>query len=77
MQTCTRCGARWLHYQVEYEAFSESGRWFRGLIPELDPGPFFGRNAVAYLERLPWYFGGGSYFGGRVRKMSGKVPADL
>jgi hypothetical protein len=27
---CRSCGRLWLHYFVEYEAFSESGRCYRG-----------------------------------------------
>jgi hypothetical protein len=33
---CKNCGCYWLHYFVEYEAFTGSGRYFMGLItPEI------------------------------------------
>lgn len=32
IETCKNCGVLWLHYFVEYEAFTASGRWSRGLI---------------------------------------------
>jgi hypothetical protein len=28
-------------------------------------------NAASTLEELPWYFAGGSYFGGNVHRASG------
>jgi hypothetical protein len=31
-RTCRSCGR--LRYHVEYEGFTGSGRWFRGLLPE-------------------------------------------
>ncbi len=75
--TCQQCGTRWLHYLVEYEAFTASGRWFRGLIlsaPRETPIP---SAAIAYLEGLPWYFLGGSYFGSTGMRGAGKIQADL
>ncbi len=36
VQTCQACGRKWVHYFVEYEAFSNSGRWYRGPVtPEM------------------------------------------
>ncbi len=29
---CLHCDRLWLRYAVEYEGFSHSGRWARGLI---------------------------------------------
>src|SRR6187200_2159565 len=59
---CKNCGRCWLHYFVEYEAFSRSGRWFRGLITEEQATRVTPENAAALLESLPWHFFGGSYF---------------
>jgi hypothetical protein len=77
IQTCKRCGTKWLHYLVEYEAFTTSGRWFRGLISEEALAAITPSGAIPYLEQLPWYFMGGSYFHSRGRRSSGKIHADL
>lgn len=76
LETCRHCGTRWLHYLVEYEAFTGSSRWFRGLITEQDLARITPEGAVPFLESLPWYFEGGSYFDSRGRRGSGPVPAD-
>ncbi|HKJ88261.1 MAG TPA: hypothetical protein VKA48_07115, partial [Gammaproteobacteria bacterium] len=34
LKTCKTCNRKWLRYHVEYGAFSRSGRWYRGLVPE-------------------------------------------
>lgn len=62
IETCKRCGSLWLRYCYEIEAFSQSGRWYRGLvtpevIAELQP-----EHAPVILAALPWYFYGGSYY---------------
>lgn len=77
LETCRRCGALWLVYQVEYEGFSGSGRWFRGLLAPEDRSAITPRGAVAYLEGLHWYFAGGSYFGSPGAVSRGRVPVDL
>jgi len=76
-ETCKACGRQWLHYFVEYEAFSKSGRWFRGLATAEMLRSLRPETAVALLESLPWYFYGGSYFGTTGRKGSGRVRVDL
>jgi hypothetical protein len=77
VETCKACGARWLRYFVEYEAFSGSGRWYRGLVsPDVLSG-LTPSQAPAVLEGLPWYFYGGSYFGTTGSKGSGPVRLDL
>lgn len=77
LHTCPACGAPWLHYQVEYEAFSRSGRWFCGRLDESSAARVSASNAIATLAALPWYWAGGSYFDGGVSKGSGPVPVDL
>jgi hypothetical protein len=75
IQTCRHCGSTWLHYRVEYEAFSRSGRWFRGPItPELS---ITAENAVDVLADMPWYFFGGSYFESTGRRGFGPPRVDL
>jgi hypothetical protein len=77
IETCRHCGAKWLHYLVEYEAFSESGRWYRGLATPEMLRSLRPDGAVALLEGLPWHFYGGSYFRTRGRRGSGPVLVDL
>lgn len=74
---CPLCGADWLHYRVEYEAFSGSGRWFCGRLAEGAPADLSAADAIATLAALPWYWAGGSYFNGETGKGSGPVPVDL
>ena len=72
---------KWVKFQsaltVEYEAFTASGRWFRGILSEKDALTITPENAIAYLESLPWYFAGGSYFQSTGFKTHGKIHADL
>ena len=34
IKTYKKCNRKWLHYYVSYEGFSESGRWYRGVISD-------------------------------------------
>jgi hypothetical protein len=77
VETCKACGSMWLRYFVEYEAFSESGRWYRGLVTAGQVERLTAEQAPALLESLPWYFYGGSYFRTYGRKGSGSIRADL
>lgn len=77
LHTCSACGAQWLHYRVEYEAFSRSGRWFCGRLDETAARTVSAETAVGTLAAMPWYWTGGSYFDDEVGKSSGPVPVDL
>ena len=59
---CKICGALWLKYFVEYEAFRASGRYFMGLIAEGQARDIKPEEAVDYLRSLDWYLYGGSFF---------------
>lgn len=77
LETCKICGEKWLHYLVEYEAFTASGRWFRApisceVLEILTP-----KQAIPYIERQSWYFRGGSYFKSSGMRASGPTHADL
>jgi len=76
LETCKACGQMWLRYFVEYESFSESGRWYRGpvtpeMVESLRP-----EQAPELLAGLPWRFSGGSYFRSQGRRGSGPLFLD-
>lgn len=60
--TCKKCGSRWLNYALEYEGYSQSGRWYRCLLPPVTLGLLRPDTAVDLLESSSWYFQGGPYF---------------
>jgi hypothetical protein len=77
VETCKACGSRWLRYFVEYEAFSQSGRWYRGLVTEEMLESLKPEQAAELLASLPWHFYGGSYFRTLGRRGSGPILVDL
>ena len=77
INSCKRCNSMWLGYFVEYESFSSSGRWYKGLISSEIAKLVTTSNAVSILNNLPWYFYGGSYFDTTGRKGKGPVSVDL
>lgn len=77
LKQCKYCDRYWLYYQVEYEAFTRSGRYFLGLIAPDTVRTLSPDAAIDYLNNLDWYLYGGSYFGGRKGRTTGKVPVDL
>jgi hypothetical protein len=70
---CSRCDRYWLHYQWEMEAFSHSGRWYRGLISREQAQTVTPENAALLLQGLEWYFVGGSYYQGKIYRSSGPL----
>jgi hypothetical protein len=77
IKKCTSCGTNWLHYFVEYEAFPQSGRWYRGVIPDNELDAIKPETAVAFLDKLDWYIFGGSYFSSTGMYGKGKTHVDL
>jgi hypothetical protein len=77
LRRCRDCGRHWLHYHVEYEAFTGSGRWYMGLISPQDAVGLRPEDAVEYLNSLEWCFNGGSYFDGKTGRWTGPVRVDL
>ena len=77
LETCIHCNSTWIRYFVEYEAFSCSGRWYRGQISEMDAQRITAENAASFLEGLPWYFLGGSYFDSTGRKGCGPLSLGI
>ncbi len=76
LRTCRDCGRRWLHYRAEYEAFTASGRWIVGILPDELPMPLTPENAVPILNSLSWYIYGGGFYGPGKRG-TGNAPADF
>jgi hypothetical protein len=60
---CELCGRDWLFYFLERESFTDSGRWFQGLLTPAQAETASADKAISLLNSLPWHFYGGSYFG--------------
>jgi hypothetical protein len=76
VETCKECGTRWLRYFVEYEAFSQSGRWYRAIVSADVLATLKPEDSVGVLEQVPWYFYGGSYFRTSGDRGSGPLRID-
>lgn len=74
---CRLCQRIWIHYLVEYEHFSHSGRWYRGIVAKKDLSGITPENALEYLENLEWYLYGGSFFKTAGTFGQGKAAVDL
>jgi hypothetical protein len=70
---CARCHRLWLKYFVEYEAFSQSGRWCQTVISYEDAEKMTPERAPAYLATAPWHIYGGSYFNNTRHRGSGAL----
>ena len=71
--SCPDCWQSWLRYAYELEAFSHSGRWYLGAIRREQFASLSVENARPMLERLGWYYYGGSSFHGKQGTSSGKI----
>lgn len=74
---CRLCQRIWLNYTVEFTNSQESGRWYKGIIAKKEVAEMKPENAIEYLENLPWYICGGSYFGNKEVFGEGKLNMDL
>ena len=70
---CRGCGQHWLKYLYEVEAFTGSGRWYLGAITAEQLSALTVEGAKSTLEKLDWYFYGGSYYEGRSGRSSGVI----
>jgi uncharacterized protein YbaR (Trm112 family) len=70
---CPDCRQPWLRYFYELEAISYSGRWYLSALSANQVGVLRAADAKELLENLPWYFCGGSYYGGQAYRSSGKL----
>lgn len=77
IEICKACRSMWLRYFVEYESFSQSGRWYRGLVTPEMVKSLTPEQAPELLASLPWCFYGGSYFRSTGRRGSGPIRIDL
>lgn len=73
LNRCRTCGRLWLRYLVEYEHYSRSGRWARGLIDEAAAAAITPQTAADHIDGLDWYLYGGSYFDTSGRR-TGPMP---
>ena len=72
LEECRTCGDLWLGYQVEYEAFSKSGRWARRQICKADANEITPETALQYIEADQYAYGG-TYFDGKTGWRSGHM----
>lgn len=73
LQTCLRCGEVWLHYQMEIEGISHSGRWYRCLLKKNTLETLTPKNALSHLKNTPEHLYGGSYFNSTGEKRKGPL----
>ena len=60
--TCRRCGLVWLKYLIEEPHHSNSGRWWRVIVPKEQRDNLSIHNAREFVQRQQDGFVGGSYF---------------
>ena len=70
---CLRCRRLWLHYHVEYGAFTASGRWASTPIGEAEAGEITPERAADFIAAAPWHIYGGSWFGHAGKRGHGRV----
>jgi hypothetical protein len=70
---CSICGSLWLHYRVEYEGFSRSGRWGMALISEATASITAPETAADYIDQQPWCVIGGSYWNSSGKRGMGPL----
>ena len=60
---CNKCQRNWIHYHVEFEAFTASGRWYRALVTREACEHLKPENAESLLKSSEYRVCGGSLFG--------------
>src|SRR5438105_1658814 len=68
---CTRCARCWLHYLMEYEYLTASGRWLEGEISPAVAASLKANDAVDLFDRMEWFHCSGSAFRGELRRVTG------
>ena len=74
LMRCKRCQRLWLRYQLEYEAFSRSGRWAEAPIDEQAAATMVPESAAGFLESAEFHIYGGSFWGHTGKRGSGRLP---
>ena len=62
---------------MEFESFSKSGRFYKGIVTNKNLPKLTPENSIAYIEKLDWYIYGGSYFSTSGKFGNGKANVDL
>ncbi|WP_131724377.1 hypothetical protein [Chryseobacterium indologenes] len=76
IQQCKLCQRIWIHYCIEFENSSNSGRWYKGIVSKKDRTQITPENALEHLENLEWYVYGGPFFESQGTIGNGKVILD-
>jgi hypothetical protein len=71
--TCKLCGATWLKYLIEEPHFSQSGRWWRVVVPSEKQTTMTALSAKAFVQQQQEGFAGGSYFRSTGHKVSAPI----
>ena len=67
IQTCKKCGKKWLKFLIEEEHYTKSGRWWRAPVEPEKLSSITAENAKQFIESLDWCFVGGSYYDGKIQ----------
>ncbi len=73
---CKICNQTWVEYFVEFEAFKESGRWYRSEISNFELSILKPNETQQFIENKGWFFYGGSYFKSNGKIGKGKINVD-
>jgi hypothetical protein len=77
IETCKHCKTKWVNYLVEIESFSNSSKWYRGILSKDFENIIRPENVIKYLEKLEFYLFGGSYFNSTGQYGSGIIHIDF
>ena len=73
IDTCKKCGKKWLKVLIEEEHYSRSGRWWRAPVEPERVSSITPETATQFIESLEWCFVGGSYYDGKIQKVNGPI----
>lgn len=66
IDTCKKCGTKWVNYLIEEEFRTKAGRWWRAPLDATYMNKLKAANAKDYLESLEWCFVGGPFYNGKI-----------
>jgi len=70
-------GRCWLHYLMEYEYLTASGRWLEGEISPEVAASLNANEAVGFFDRMDWFHCSGSALSGKLRRVNGPAATWL